>query len=120
MALDVLSKVKKMLMMADKAGTPEEAATAAALARDLMTKYKLEEADLAISQGAEREVEQAESALLEDSGRKVASPWRIGLASALASSFGSRVYFTSRTGKIHIVGRPSDAAAVRYLHGMLC
>lgn len=118
--MDIVDKIKKLLIRAQAGGSIEEAALAGARARELMTKFRIEEADVSLSQGTEREVEHVQQQILEDSGSKKAVLWRINLACNLASCFGSRCYFIQGTGKISIVGRPSDAQTVRYLHAMIC
>ena len=42
----IIEKIRKVLALAERAGTKEEAATAAALAADMMARYHIEEAHL--------------------------------------------------------------------------
>lgn len=49
---EILETVAKLLKLAEKAGSPEEAATAAAKAQEIMTKYNLSEVALERKKGA--------------------------------------------------------------------
>lgn len=51
---NILEKIRKLLALAANAGTPEEAASAAALAAKLMEAHQIEEAQIQIDAGAEK------------------------------------------------------------------
>jgi Protein of unknown function (DUF2786) len=124
----MVDKIKKLLLQAQSpAATPAEAAAFSLRARELMQQFKIEECDISLAEGKPREVEKVEEGVLEEAGKR-AKPWRVTLATALARAFHSRCYYQYKRdalwrlvgGSIRIVGRPSDAQAVRYLHGYLC
>ena len=122
---DAVRKITALLRLAERGGTSEEAASAAAMAQALMDKYEIESAALALD-GAPEEPEESPmdsgdtpGGSLEQSGRL--ERWRVALARALVNVNGCFLYTSRRNGKktIEIVGRPSQAETVRYLYGWL-
>lgn len=115
----IIDKVRKLMRLAESPNA-NEAAAAAAKAQQLIDEHNLSAAMLTLETGVEEPDED-----IEDFGKKgapldsrpKADRWRITLASNVAYGNGCRIYYTG--GTIALVGRPSDADAVRYLYGYL-
>lgn len=115
MELDkVKRQIRNLLALANNNPSAEEAASAAAQAQRLMEKYRIESIAYT-KEGAD--VEQITSHdPLYTSGR--VALWRQHLAKALADANYCTIYMSysgSRQNSIMLVGRKSDADAVRYL-----
>ncbi len=116
---DAVDKVRKILRLADKAGTPEEAAAAMSRAQALIDTYKLESTMIEADETAQPDEP------IEDYGRKFAPldsqkqliRWRYWLASSVAKANACETYASG--GWTHIVGRASDVETVRYLFGYI-
>lgn len=106
----ILDRVRKLLELAHNNPNVNEAANAAAAAQELMTRHAIGEAMLAPV--ADTIEEQIEADLLYAQGKKHAT-WRGILAVAMAEVNQCKVFVTG--GDLHIIGRPSDAATVRWL-----
>ena len=110
--MDVISKIKKLLQLADtkRNSNIEEAAAAAAKAQKLMEKHRIHKAmledDLSII-----------AKLLEDHGKP--ENWKLFLASSLAKNNGSYVVQSEKyqeDNKIFIVGSINDTTTIQYLY----
>lgn len=118
MSATILERIRKLLALAESSNV-HEAAAAAAKAQELMTKHRIEQAELEGVDVLEDEPvlnEEAESFL----GRK---PWRELVLRGLAEANGCETYITKqrRTGRItlRVLGPASDAGLVRYMHAYL-
>lgn len=116
----IIDKVRKLLWLAESPNA-NEAALAAAKAQQLIDEHNLSAALLSLDGGASAEPDEP----IEDFYRKGApldsqprlETWRDRLATVVARANGCRTYAVG--GTIAIVGRPSDADAVRYLFAYL-
>jgi hypothetical protein len=106
----ILDRVRKLLELANNNLNVNEAANAAAAAQELMTRHAIGEAMLAPV--ADTVDEQIEADLLYAQGKKHAT-WRGILAVVMAEVNQCKVFVQG--GDLRIIGRPSDAATVRYL-----
>lgn len=123
-----LRQVAKLLKLAEHANTsPEEAATAAAKAQELMTRHKIErlmaeDASTAKAEPEEDIVDFADRGAHLDVLGQNAPRWKTWLAVILAKANQCKAY-TSRKSvgqkTIELVGRPSDAETVRYMYAYL-
>lgn len=104
----ILDRVRKLLELASKNDNVAEATSAAARAQELMTRYAIG-AEMLMTAGTVDE--QIEADLLY-AGARVAT-WRDQLALPLCAANQCKVYRSN--GALHIIGRASDAATVRYL-----
>jgi hypothetical protein len=111
----IIEKIRKLMNLArDKGATPDEAATAAAMAQKLMHKHQIEEADLA--EKGEIQLDPISHELFYESGRTDA--WIQNLASALAPAFCCIVLL--RTGKgLILIGRPDNREAFKFTFNYL-
>lgn len=118
--MSVVDRVKKLLSLSQRAGSPEEAALAATRAQELIAEHRLAEADLALS-GGEALPEEAvvENVIEGDHSRRRAQQWRIKLASALAGAFKCRVFYYQGSDRIAVIGRESDVQTIQYLQGYI-
>jgi len=123
---DVLDKVRKLLALAsNKGATPDEAATAAARAAEIMARHEVEEAELEAGGRSTEPREAVGEADLEELRR--ADAWRGALAHAVCKAHGCEVYLANRrdlfhgtrTCAIRVVGKPTQTAAVKVLYGFL-
>ena len=117
MAIDVKLQIAKMLQLAKQAGTPEEAANAAAFANQLMLKFKLGKIECLLAAHRAGNNKILES-VVEDSVPLVATKrvqvWQSILSQGLATANDCRL-FKNHRGLI-IVGQPSDISNVRMLY----
>lgn len=117
---DVVEKIKDLLRLAQSANV-NEAGNAAAAAQRLMEKYKIDQAMLVETEDAETADEPPTSDLLTMlDGSKVAT-WRSVLVHALARANQCKSFLLYRTDGVRgykwmLVGRPRDAATMRYLY----
>jgi Protein of unknown function (DUF2786) len=116
----VIEKVKKLRRLAGSSNEHEAAAAAAAADR-LIQEHALVEAQLeADGASGERPSEDPEPIA---SWHGTVPQWQARLAVKLAKHYGCALYGQrirgSRTTTEHIVGRPSDIAAVRYMYTWL-
>lgn len=115
----VIDKVRKLLRLA---GSPNEheAALAAAKAQELIDQHQLQTALLSIDESTTTSSDDEPITNFADSPLDVSpayARWRATLAVGIASHNGCRIW--RQGGHLMIVGRPSDADAVRYLFGWL-
>lgn len=122
-----LRQVAKLLKLAEHANTnAEEAATAAAKAQDIMTRFKISRLSVETGNGAAAEAEEGiinfadKGAPLVDATGRLAA-WLGRLAVCVAKANQCMVYSCNRAnGKsLELIGRPSDAETVRYLFALL-
>lgn len=117
MSATVLERIRKLLALAESSNV-HEAAAAAAKAQELMTKHRIEQAEL------EADVAGAEDEPVLDQdvdtfgGRK---PWRELLLSGLARANGCEVYLTRRRRSyvLRVIGAASATSLVRYMQAYL-
>jgi Protein of unknown function (DUF2786) len=115
----ILDKVRKLLRLAGNNPNPEEAASAAAAAQRLLDAHNLSAAMLELETEAPPKPEEP----IEDYGSGaalgvVSDHAAQRLASTIARANGCRIYLMGgmRQGqRVCLVGRPTDAEAVRYL-----
>jgi hypothetical protein len=111
----VISRVRKLLALArDKGTTREEAAVAAARARELMLKHRLTEDDVAEVQSFVEE--------MELSGDGMMAIWRVGLLASVATYFDCTVVRKrSLRGAEHVkvIGKPKNVDATHTLYTRL-
>ena len=110
---EAIVRLRKILRLAERAGSSEEAATAAQRAQEIMVQFGLSQA-MAFELDADQAgpgTGQAETEAVEDFGRKGAYldvmdtavvTWRLRLASVVARGNASRVYTT----RVETPGRP--------------
>jgi hypothetical protein len=114
----IIDKIAKLMRLAERAGTPEEAATAFGAAQRLAEQHKIALGAVDISE--QPEVAQPEEPIASvplDSGARLAQ-WRIELGTAIASANGCRTYISRvarQQSTLVVVGRPSDQATVGYM-----
>lgn len=119
----MLEKIRQLMNLAnpEKAGSPEEAATALKMAQKMMEKYRISEAmleDLSIE-----DQEEIEDDILHSANGIRLAWWKRLLAMALSDVNGCKVY-TSKNRKdkrsmINVIGEPSDASVVRYMYNYI-
>ncbi len=117
---EAIEKVRKLLALS-KSNNPHEAALAAQRAQEILEKYEIERAMLDLSETPE-DKEQIEKTFGDASQRM--SAWKGMLADALCRVNACRcLIFTSgctRSKRLEIIGKPSDAQKVFYLFQLLC
>lgn len=128
---DVVRKVTALLRLAERGGTAEEAAVAAAKAQELMDKYEINQAALRLEGDSSADTDEEvtdfhgrEGGELDTAGVRI-EKWRWDLAGAVSRSNGCYLFGSSKCvdGKvqktIEIVGRPSAVETTRYLYAWL-
>lgn len=116
----VVDRVRKLLALAERSGSPAEAALAASRARELIAEHRLAEADLSVTGGEDLPEERVIEEQIEgDYARRKAQQWRVSLAGVLARSFGCKIYYYQGTRRIQAIGRESDVQTLRYVQGYL-
>lgn len=127
---DYLDKVRKLLeRTTDRGHTVAEAATAAAAAQSIIDKHRV---DLALLRGSKDPDEEpvrkcVDFPLFTGSSRRPVTLWKWDLAWALGEANGCAPWSSHEPdGKggyhrvAYVVGKPSDAQTVQYLHQYLC
>jgi hypothetical protein len=111
----IIDKIRKLLRLADRAGTPGEAAAAAAAAQRLQAAHRIE--TLVLEEAGPSVVDPvgSESVQPENQAR---THWRSRLALILAKANGCRAYHARN--RLHVAGRTSDRETVRELFAWLC
>ena len=105
----IVEKIKKILALAnDKGATPEEAATAAAMAQRMMMQHQIEEADL-VEKG-QKQLDPIAYEIFYDSAR--VDTWIQQLANSIAPAFCCVVLLSPGRG-LGIVGRPENREAYK-------
>jgi hypothetical protein len=114
---EALEKAKKLLRLA-QSDNPNEAALAASRAQEIIDRFKIEKFALEFEDNKpaapDEPIKNFAGDPLDDSGR--AETWKIRLAMELAKQNQCKIY---SSGGLCIIGRPSDATAVRYLFAWL-
>ena len=120
MSVSVIDRVRKLLNLSQRAGSPEEAALAALRAQELIAEHRLAEADISLA-GGDPVPEEAvvESVIEGDRSRRRAQQWRIKLAGALAPAFKCKIYYWTGSDRIGAIGRESDVQTLGYVQGYL-
>lgn len=116
---EAVSKAAKLMKLA-QSDNPNEAALAAARAQDIIDRYKLSGVDLSLDPERRREDEEPVRTLeapLDDVGTVQVPLWRGRLAVVLARANQCHVF--AEGGVIKLIGRATDAEAVRYLFAYL-
>lgn len=117
---EAVAKAVKFLRLA-QSDNVNEAALAAARAQEIIDRYKLVGIDAALDAGTPPEpdepIQEFSRAPMEAEGSGI---WRGRLAVEIARANQCKVYRSGAHGGAYIiVGRPSDAEAVRYLYAVL-
>lgn len=126
---EALSKIQKLLKLANSPNA-NEAATAAAMAQSIMDKYNIEkgvaESD-AMSDAPDEEITnfgKTPEGELDGEGQRL-STWRISLANAIAKANACKLYLSKRydgfqsRATLELIGRPSDVRTTRYVYDWL-
>ncbi len=111
--MDIEDKIKKLLRLSKGAGTPEEAATAAARAQELIDKYNI---DRAILDKKENAVEEPIKEFTINYGKKY-STWKAELAYTLSKH--NNLFQFRRGAQSIIIGRESDFNSFLYMYNFL-
>lgn len=110
----VINKVQKLLRLAEKAGTPEEAGSAFAMASALLAKHGLGLDDLSVeNQNQDENFGNVESELIDRSGRVM--QWKATLALIIAKEHACQAWFIKKTGVV-VLGHQKNRSAVAYLY----
>lgn len=114
----LLDRVRRLLRLAESDNV-HEAASAAARAQALMSRYRIEAAALDTGGEDEHGIKDHRDAPLEASKRL--RPWKTYLAGAIARTNGCRIYLHTRGAEraVVLVGRAEDAELVRVLFSEL-
>lgn len=129
---EALQKAAKLLRLAESQN-PHEAALAAARAQELLDRYELDRATVELDAADAEPAEAIVDFGLRGGGDPLALPpgveintvgktWPRRLASVLARANGCFIYYgyaDKHRMDVHVVGRPSDVAKVRYLYTYL-
>lgn len=119
MSTSILDRIRKLLALAESSNV-HEAAAATAKAQELMTRHRIELAELEVSAGEAAEEPVLEGDLEVLPGRKL---WREMIAGGLVEANGCGVYFARRRGArpvtLRIVGTAQAAGLVRYMYAFL-
>jgi hypothetical protein len=120
---EVIQKIQKLLRLA-QSDNIHEAALAAAHAQRLMEEHRIEQASLDYEPDRESEEEVEDFSMKGaplDAADHSVSAWRGRLGVIVADSQQCKVYYINVGGRkeFHIIGRPTDVEAVRYLYAYL-
>lgn len=120
---NILDKVRKLLRLAGNNTAPEEAASAAAMAQELLDRHNLDTAMLEFTDAEptpslDEPIQNFADAPLDNGGgSSQLERWKGYLAMTIAAANACKVW---RSGpRLMLIGRPSDAETVRYLFGWL-
>lgn len=113
----LLERIRRLLRLSESPNV-HEAASAAARARELMARHRIESAALE-PEGLDPGIRDYPDEPLDTSKRL--RPWKMQLGDAIARANGCRVYVLERGSMLELVpvGREEDAALVRALYGEL-
>lgn len=115
-ASPVVDKIRKLLNLS-KSSNVNEAASAAAMAQELMLAHEIEVADLEVTTGERAKPEAVHEEVLEEGNGRM-QRWRLALAEQLCTAFGCDLYFCPG-GEINVIGPVSGIQTVRYMQGFL-
>lgn len=108
----IVERIAKLLRLAEGTNSTSEAATAAAQAQKLMTKYQTKRADIEGDADSD-DIHHDQEPLF--TGKRIKS-WLIALANGVAKSNGCMtVVATAETNRVFLVGREEDIAVTRAL-----
>lgn len=107
--MDIIDRIKKLLRLAEHAGSEQEAALAAERAAQLMAQHEIHEAQLSDSDVEVRDP-MVECHEVTTTRKRVA--WHTSLATAVAESYGAHAYTVG--GRIAFFGRLSAVQAAGY------
>lgn len=115
---EALEKAKKLLRLS-QSSNPHEAALAASRAQEIIDRFKIEKFTLEFEDdktapAPDEPIRNFAGDPLDNSGRS--ETWKIRLAQTIAAQNQCKLYLSRG---ICIIGRPSDATAVRYLFAWL-
>lgn len=111
MASDVIERIKKLLALANNAGSEHEAAIAADRASAMMQEHQLTEAQLRVDLPCEpHSIEEIIQAKVTDTRKKVA--WHMRVAGVVDELYGCHAFW--RGGQIMFFGRISAVQAATY------
>jgi hypothetical protein len=113
----ILARIQKLLVLTDRAGTPAEAANAAARAQELLFKHNLTLAQVEAHDGHPAATYANETLTLD--GGKFHIQWHRSLAGVLARNNFCRIVVYSGSSSIALVGLPDNIAVVTHLYGYL-
>lgn len=125
----IIDRVRKLLALADNAGSEAEAANAAAQARKMMEEYSLEEALVRLDEPSKPAEKILKNELLENARTPYQSNrtgWKEVLSRAVAEDLGVKMYYWSkhngsrRCTEMMGMGRESAIQAWRYTYQYLC
>ncbi len=116
----IINRIKRLLALSQSSNA-NEAASAAALAADLMVKHELEMADIQAAGGANAAEELATETVGELPSRKIET-WKSILASGVASGFGCHIWwdrtqrsFSASTVTMRVMGHKSNVSTFVYM-----
>ncbi len=114
----ILDRIRKLMATAKGNANVEEAASAGAIAAELMFKHQIGEADLDMGE-PEGPEEVVDESIFADDGRL--STWKARLGGAVARGFGATLYTDQRQGgtRYQVVGLKSTVQTVSYMFGLL-
>ena len=108
---DIIRRIRKLLALAENAGSEAEAAIAVERARELMQAHNYTEAQVRASQAPElRSVEEIIKGKVTDTSKKVA--WHMRIAGIVDELYGCHAYWQG--GKVMFFGRISAVQAATY------
>lgn len=107
-----LDRVKKLLALAEGAGSEAEAANAAEKAAALIAEYQLTEAELRLASGEDKSKEPIVDRALDPRIKSKRVAWESTIAAAVARSYGCRYYWYG--GTVYFFGRESSVQAAIY------
>lgn len=110
--LKAIDRVRKLLRLAEGAGSEAEAASAAAQAADLMAEFQLSEAVLKLETGDDKRREAIVEGAVPGAAKKKRVAWQSTIADAVAASYGCKQFWRGK--EIAIYGRESSVQAVNY------
>lgn len=119
MASNIVERIRKLFELSKNNPSPEEAASAAARAAELMFKYQIGEADLDTGERKSESEPLGEVAIAGGGGQAKGqrAVWKSKLANAVAQGFGCEMYFERDTFKVY--GLKSIVQTVSYVYQYL-
>lgn len=113
---NVLGRVRKLIELSKSNNSPAEAASAAAMAADMMFKYSIGEADLDMGPTERVQEDVVEESVMKSAGKN-REVWKGVLANTLARAFGCRCYTSRGLGdvKLQVFGLKSAVETVGYM-----
>lgn len=119
----IIDKIQKLLALSTSSNV-NEAATAAALTQELMTRHQIEVADIEYHTSKDGDVQVENEELVRE---KSYIPWKVSLAAGIAkangcSAYTQNIYPGSSTKKLvatRFIGTKSSISVVRYMYAYL-